>query len=294
MTTLDDARRAIDLIGLEYPADIKATYDDLPTTYDKLLLLREHLHYLYIIGTESNNDELADYALFANLHVRYRMLCFQSDLEPADEFYFKTYEQKLPRMKWRPYIEHQHVFSTTPEDEDVQYLIVPDVNEVSIIEDLENDICDSFESPFPTELICTPAVIVHPPAVEFEFTYEDKIPPIDEEKYELVTFSRKYGRGFNSNDLTIEVTRSVRTYIIRINTEQRPIVSLYGFGTWIFFNDDVYRRLYSSIRGNRYAGYQDGCYFVSATAAAKYGLPSLFSMALRELSKAWLLSNHDL
>nr|BCP45659.1 hypothetical protein [Osugoroshi virus] len=287
---MEDAKRAIDLVGLEYPADIKATYDDLPTDYDELFRLREHLYYLYTIGTETGNDDLADYALFANLHVRYRLLAFQAALTPADAYYYHIYEQKLPLMKWRPF--KHHGVSTTQPDELVQ--------EVQFATEVPVYINTSYEKESATETSQENVIHLHQDIVQIhQDTEEQQIhAPIDVAPT-LVAKDHKFERAYMeyhtriSSDLIIRSTNGRR-----INTFRIPLrsmrdfkifaVSYYGYPTRIECCDSArFSRLFHYVTG-RFSGYDDAGYYVSVTDHKINGCQPLLSLALRQMSMLWL------
>lgn len=306
MTTVEDAERAIDLIGLEYPADIQATYNDLPTDYNGLIRLREHLYYLYEIGTETGNDDLADYALFANLHVRYRLLTFQNTLTPADAYYHRIYEQRLPLMKWRPYKEHS--VSTTPQEDfvvEAQFATEVPVYSISSYE-AERATLKPMVSTVQLEtsqvvvVDSTPAeqVVVNPtPFVEPLVEVED-LTPIDVAPRLLAkdcSFSRVYleYRTRLSSNLIIRSVDKHRITTVRLALHSMDefnifAVSYYGIPIRICCCDAArFARLFHHLTG-RFAGYEDAGYYISASNRKRRG--SLLSIALRQLSIAWLSS----
>lgn len=292
MTSVETAKRAIDLVGLEYPANIQATYKDLPTDYDGLIRLREHLYYLYQIGIETENDDLADYALFANLHVRYRILAFQTTLLPEDAYYHRIYEQKLPLMKWRPYKEHS--VSTTPHEDfvtEAQFAL-----EVPVYGNSSYEAERALMKPMVSVVQCEDPPIV----VGTSVTAEQKVEALEfapSTKLTLLSkdcsFSRVYHafRTRISSDIVIRSIFKHRITTFRLTLRSVDdfnifAVSYFGIPTRICCCDAArHAHLFHNITG-RFAGYEDAGYYISATN--RKGLGSLMSIALRQLSIVWL------
>lgn len=293
---MEEAKLAMDLVGLEYPADIKATYDDLPTDYDKLFVLREHLYYLFTIGTETNNDDLADYALFANLHVRYRILQFQKTLTPADEYYRRIYEQKLPLMKWHPLTLHHHETKTI-EDECACEFSTPDVNEVfvSSVQEPEHLVSHSYEQDVPTYVAVTqdmPEVDV--PVVPFHLVVAET-PKVDEDT-EKPNETKSPARGLDIRSVTFGkrciILRTVERsgiFTTRFDTSNHvDVIGVSGYGVWFYDTVELYARLFRHMTG-RFSSYEDANVFLSVTSKQRNCLP-LTTLALKYLSKTWFTS----
>lgn len=286
-TTEEYAKRAIDLIGLEYPADIQATYNDLPTDLPGLMKLQYHLHTLYSIGEQTNNSDLADYALFANLHVRYRILAFETDLLPSDAYYFRVYEQTLPLMKWSPLKECHH-------DE----VILPFFDVITDLDIVPPLVC----SEVPTYVECVDEfndVTISSVCIEDTTSNVSIEAPVDTAPSHLgsQSFTRAYleYRTRIGSDLIIRSTNGKKIWTTRLTLRTMDEFSIfaasyYGVPTRIVCDDAKYlASLYASITG-RYAGYESAGYYVSATSHARVGPASLMTLSLQKLSKVWLTS----
>lgn len=288
ITQEEYAKRAIDLVGLEYPADIKATYNDLPTTLPELMRLNYHLHTLFSIGEETNNDELADYALFANLHVRYRILAFECDLTPADAYYFRVYETTLPLMKWKPVLEFQHSNSTLP-----FFDVIEDLQEVTPFE-TQHAVVSVDVNTMNMGVMTSPVIEEHIVSTLSEEAPIDTAPtlyPGDQ------SFCRAYldYRTRIGTDLIIRSISKTRIWTTRLTLRGMDefnifAVSYYGIPTRIVCDDAAYlASLYSSITG-RFCGYESAGFYLSATTHSRKGPASLMSLALKRLSKVWFSS----
>lgn len=286
------AKRAIDLIGLEYPADIKATYDDLPTTLPSLMKLQYHLHTLFSIGEQTNNQDLADYALFANLHVRYRILTYECDLTPADAYYFRIYETKLPLMKWRPIKENHYTESVLPffdVIEDLDVLLPVEQNEClfTTVDD------DALEGVINTPPICTcdDSQSVSQMSTDAPIDMAPRLFSSDQ------SFCRAYldYRTRIGSDLVIRSVSEHKIWTTRLTLRSMDefnifAVSYYGIPTRIVCEDAAYlASLYSSMTG-RFCGYESAGYYISATNHSRKGSASLMSLALQRLQKVWFTS----
>lgn len=280
MTTLEEAKLAIDLVGLEYPADIEATYNDLPTNYNKLILLREHLYYLYTIGTETNNDELADYALFANLHVRYRILQFQTTLTTPDEYYRRIYEQKLPRMKWHPLKVQNHEIETI-EDEIVTEFLAPDVNEVKIEVSIEPEYLESHIER--VDSVFEECTTVPVPDVKIVEIQNEIVSPAVQDPLNIRSVT------YDNNQVILRSYKNSRLFTVRLSTQDRAnCVGLSGYGVWFYDCDEIYSRLFRNLTG-RFSYYEDAAVFIRISEN-KRKCHSLISLALKQLSKSWFTS----
>lgn len=291
------AKRAIDLIGLEYPADIDATYKDLPTTLPELLKLQYHLHTLFNIGEQTNNDDLADYALFANSHVRYRMLVFEREfLSPSDAYYLRAYESKLPRMKWNPLSIKEHDETILPffdTEMDLGIVLPFEVEQATPVEVEHHEMVkinspvvhdDSIEKISSMVNNCVPHMRPEPPIC----TTPAILPGRQSFSCAYSTYRTRIG-----SDLIIRSVHQHRIWTTRLTLKTMDefnifAVSYYGIPTRIVCDDAAYlASLFHSITG-RFCGYESAGYYISATTHTRKGPSSLMSLALYELSKAWL------
>nr|BCP45656.1 hypothetical protein [Osugoroshi virus] len=289
-----EVERVIDLLGLEYPADIKATYNDLPTNIEELTLLREHLYYLYTHGTQVGDDDITEYALFANLHVRYRIMQFLRDAwDESDYTYFRIYEQKLPLMKWHPGGDNK--FPEVSQD------VVP--NEVKS-SDSHN------EAPLPSSTIASEddhAIIL---------SSDDKIvkpkrrrrhrrkkiiiedhPSIKPAKVKILAPNHRFDRAYLEyhtrigSDVVFRIVTGNRIYCHRMTLATMAEFNIFAvsrYGNPIRYDccDAKYlASLYFNVTG-RFCGYDDAGIYISAVKRPKPR--SLFSTALRILSVKWL------
>lgn len=283
MTTVEEAKLAIDLVGLEYPADIKATYDDLPTTCNKLVILREHLYYLYTIGIETGNDDLADYAMFANLHVRYRILQFEDSLTPADAYFLRIYEQKLPLMKWHPVTIHHATVSTT-HDEVVEKQEAPDVIEVSISPSYEPELHSLLTIEAPQIFVAEEVIIPDP----LPITIQESVEQEEREAIETTSLTIRpitYGKV-----ITLRTYYNGAMYSVYLDAPSKlTCFGLCDYGAWFYDTEALYARLFRGFTG-RFAYYDDAAIFLSFTRKRKSICQSLMSLSLRRLSKTWFTS----
>lgn len=297
-----EAERIIDLLGLEYPADIKATYNDLPTTISELTVLREHLHYLYTHGTQIGDDDMVEYTLFANLHVRYRIMQFLRDIwDDADHVYFRIYEQKLPLMKWRP----------DGQNED------PVVNQATVPTEVKSsDSHDEAQLPPPVviSVVETPIELVETEVTEEQVTRVKRrrrvrrkktsskeilpvTPTIKLEEVKIIASDHRFDRAYLEyhtrigSDLVFRIVVGNKIYCHRMTLRTMAdfnifAVSYYGNPVRYDCCDAKYlASLFFNVT-RRFCGYDDAGIYISAVK--RPNMRSLFSMALRKLSVKWL------
>lgn len=289
-----EAERIIDLLGLEYPADIKATYNGLPVTISELTVLQEHLHYLYTYGTQIGDDDTVEYALFANLHVRYRIMQFLRDTwDESDHVYFRIYEQKLPLMKWRP----------DGKDE------IPVVNQATVPTEVKSS--NSHDeaqllSSVVTSVVETPVEVVEEKVAEDQATEETThheilpvTPIIEPAKVEIFASNHRFDRAYLEyrtrigSDLVFRIVVGNKIYCHRMTLRTMAdfnifAVSYYGNPVRHDCCDAKYlASLFFNVT-HRFCGYDDAGIYISAVKRPT--IRSLFSMALRKLSVKWLLS----
>lgn len=292
-----EAERVIDLLGLEYPADITATYNDLPTTYSKLLVLREHLYYLYTIGCSNGDDDMAEYALFANLHVRYRIMqCKQSGpWQAADQYYFHVYEQKLPRMKWRPNDVERFLKPTPPSEEtpiEVPVSHVPLVSEEVISSDSTTVKHDDVEVKKKRRRRRTKkrTVVEIPEQIEPEVVISPNTVKVCARNHRFDRAYLEYHTRIGS-DLVFRIVTGTHIYCHRMTLRTMAdfnifAISYYGKPTRYNCCDaQKIASLFFHCTG-RFFGYDDAGIYISASDVRKPR--SLMSMALRQLSAEWL------
>lgn len=286
-----EAERVIDLFGLEYPADIKATYNDLPTDIKELTLLREHLHYLYIHGTEVGDDDMVEYTLFANLHVRYRLMQFlREQWDELDHVYFRIYEQKLPLMKWHPGGN-----SKFPE-------VVQDVVPTEVISSDSHT-----EAPLPSSTIIDevePVVVIQATEdsaatkkrrrrVRRKKSVTSDLPVIEPAKIELLANDHRFDRAYLEyhtrigSDLVFRIVIGNKIFCHRMTLTTMAdfkifAVSYYGNPIRYDCCDAKYlASLFFNVT-RRFCGYDDAGIYISSVK--KPNLRSLFSSALKTLS----------
>lgn len=287
-----EAERVIDLLGLEYPADIKATYNDLPTDINKLTLLQEHLHYLYIHGTQVGDDDMVEYSLFANLHVRYRVMQFARELWcESDHVYFRMYEQKLPLMKWHPGGNGQF----------------PEVNQDVVPEEVKSS--DShIEAPLPSSVIVEEPVEVIQPIevvavrrkrrrVRRKKTVTEDLPIIKPAEVKIMAPNHRFDRAYLEyhtrigSDVVFRIVVGSKILCHRMTLTTMADFNIFAvsyYGNPIRYDccDAKYlASLFYDVTG-RFCGYDDAGIYISAVKKPK--IRSLFSTALRILSVKWL------